>query len=120
MTGAGRRLDIFLNRTITELKAKDEDMSKFTEIAERMKAMRTSLDARADDLSQKMDKTETRGDEIFRRHEAVLEEAEAGFKEMEEALHEMEGANSSKANGEDKTKGLNSFQPDDGKAPDAP
>ena len=38
----------------------------------------------------------------------------------EAALHEMEGSNSSKANGEDKTKSLASFQSDVGKAPDAP
>lgn len=64
-------------------------MNKLETMAERLKAMKSHIEGRADQASERIGKIATRSDEVFAKQDAVLAESEKGLDEMEKSLAQI-------------------------------
>jgi hypothetical protein len=68
-------------------------MSKFREVAEKLKAEKLKLEACVEDLDKEIDHMASYGNTVIGGHRAVISEVRGGLDEMKEMIDDLRGNN---------------------------
>jgi hypothetical protein len=93
-------LNLHLGRSIE----RHTDVSKYAEMADRMKRIKASHVARLEALAERMDSHESNSDQIFRTYEGELEAQERGMQEMERDMRDLKNSQEGGETGDTVTK----------------